>query len=327
MDWCVRERRREKEREAVKKAAMATGPMGMRRSVGYHKSQVWTSPAAATTIVEAVIEEEDEEEDDVEVVSPETRTIAQVEQIISQSEMANENGMVVDPSEYLFAHVEAEEEEEEEAWFEEHWRDLQADTPVHSHAQAVNTIVPLSAATTDVSVQIYSVDSESYSELESQSSDEPNTSLHTPTFAQSPTAMEISPPPSPKLTPTRLQDKLESPMEFGTMPARLESAMRWEEFESVWEVRGLGEMFVLPEPTTISPVCTEEEAEEDDVPALAEDNEYGEESEIDEEGEKDDELLITPGEEALDEFGAASFGSELGMEMEEMRLIGAKGKA
>lgn len=107
------------------------------------------------------------------------------------------------------------------------------------------------------------------------------------------------------------------------MPARLESALTYEEFESVWEVRGLGEMFVMPvaETTFTSTVYAVEE--EEDIPALGEDGE----SEIDDEEEKDDELLITPGEEALDEFGAASFGSDVGEGMEEMRLIGVKGKA
>lgn len=325
MDWGVAERRREKEREVVRKAGMGvgTGP-GMRRSVGYHKSQVWTSAAAATTVVEAVIEEEEEDEEDDAVVSPETKTLTRVEQIISQtqSEPTSENGMVVDPSEYLFAHAEAEEEAEE-AWFEEHWKDLQAETPVHSHSHSHAQAVPFSAATTDVSVQIYSVDSESDSES-------CHPSLHTQFLPEIPATMpmEISPPPSPKLSPTRLQDKLESPMEFGTMPARLESAIGWAEFESVWEVRGLGEMFVGSEDVNISAVVATVYAEEEDVPVLETDeDELGEESEIDEEEENDDELLITPGEETLDEFGVGSFGSEPGMEMEEMRLIGVKGKA
>lgn len=284
------ERKREKERELEIRS-------GMRRSVGYHKSQVWAAP------VSAVIEEEEEEEDE-EVAFPETKSLTQIDRSIPivsvESASESENGMVVDPSEYLFAHSEAAAEaEEEEAWFEEQWRDLQADNQGHPQIQSITTTAPFSAVTTEVSVQIYSVESES--DLDEPI---PSSSIHDPTYLQ------ISPPPSPKLSPTRLQDKLETPMEFGTKAASLQSAIAMEEFERVWEVRELGEMFVMPIPADFGG--------EEDVPVLGEDSEEDGSDE-----EKDDELLITPGEETLDEFGSASYESEV----EEMRLIGVKGKA
>jgi hypothetical protein len=225
--------------------------------------------------------------------------------------------------------------EGEEAWFEQTWTELQGDEDDDATAAAAGTVHVYPVEEDD---SMYSLSSGSSSSSSSSSSRSPSPSSsgeldQDQRLDQNLDLDLVVPPPTPKLRPTKVNDKLDGPVEWGTRAAGLECGVevgwimeRWEVLDDDEVEEGLVGYAVGADITHIAEVI--EEADDSfsdmdmDVPDLV-DSDADEYDERDEQQRPtalsssssssstfDEPLLVTPTEDALDDFDQGHDGDD-----------------
>lgn len=181
----------------------------------------------------------------------------------------DEEEAVVDPSAYVdVASLGVEEVEGQEAWFEQTWRDLQSSDSYPTASYASVSISPVE----DDDLSISSGSSRST------------------TPSPTPQEFQYTLPPSPSLRPTIIDDRLNGPVEPGTMPAKLEHAMPIEDIMDLYEILDDEEELDLAPPTF------EQQS----------DSHLYYDSASDSDEDDDDQLLVTPNADLLDDFSPST---------------------
>ena len=144
-----------------------------------------------------------------------------------ESEAQNDDMQVkvVDPSQYTGMGV-GVEQAGEEAWFEQTWNEL------HGDDSAVGTVEVYPVEEDD---SMYSLSSSGSTSPSSSRSTSPSSGDDRDHHLELDFHLLVA-PPTPKLGPTKVDDKLEGPVEWGTMAAGLECGVQVEWIMERWEV-------------------------------------------------------------------------------------------
>jgi hypothetical protein len=196
-------------------------------------------------------------------------------------------------------------EEGEEAWFEETWNELQSGTsPEHK---------PMAITIMDQDAEVYPIEDDEF--LSSASSSGPSRRSNTPSplpFIVAKDDMAFLPPPSPRLRATRVNDKLDGPMERDTVAPALECGMgveqvllRYEILEDEDEIDAIDVQIIHQGIDSADTVYSDA----DDVPDL--DPDEDEDDEAQHQHHSRTPWLVTPTEDVLDDFGSGGSSEDL----------------
>lgn len=258
--------------------------------------------------MDALFEDADEEDEDaIEIICDPNHTSNRIK-------FAGDTAEIVDPA---MTHL---IEEGEEAWFEQTWNELQSSTSPEARSMGITVM----DQEHEQQAEVYAVEDDDSMFSLSTASSRGSSRSTTPSPLPCSLSEDIAPPPpSPKLRPTRIEDKLDGPVEKGTLPPALECGMSVEEVLELYDVLddeddelelgGIDIGLARPVVNTISAVDIYSDESDvdsdihhtDDVPDLDSSDSEDEHDEHDPIHRSATPWLITPTEDVLDDFGSA----------------------
>lgn len=255
-------------------------------------------------------EDEDEDEDAIEIICDPNHTSNQIKP-------AGDTAEIVDPA---MTHL---IEEGEEAWFEQTWNELHSSTSPEARSMGITVM----DQEHEQEAEVYAVEDDDSMFSLSPASSRGSSRSTTPSPPPSLLIEDIAPPPpSPKLRPTRIQDKLDGPVEKGTLPPALECGMSVGEVLELYDVLDdeddeemeLGGTDIRPAQPIVNTISAVDiysdesdfdsdihNIDESDVPDLDSSDSEDEHDDHDPTHRSATPWLITPTEDVLDDFGSA----------------------
>lgn len=294
-------------REVERKQRTEESVFGLTRRKVQDREGGWRGVAFESGM-DALFEDADEEDEDaIEIICDPNHTSNRIK-------FAGDTAEIVDPA---MTHL---IEEGEEAWFEQTWNELQSSTSPEARSMGITVM----DQEHEQQAEVYAVEDDDSMFSLSTASSRGSSRSTTPSPLPCSLSEDIAPPPpSPKLRPTRIEDKLDGPVEKGTLPPALECGMSVEEVLELYDVLddeddelelgGIDIGLARPVVNTISAVDIYSDESDvdsdihhtDDVPDLDSSDSEDEHDEHDPIHRSATPWLITPTEDVLDDFGSA----------------------
>ena len=293
-------------REKERKQRTEESIFGMTRRKNSGMSAGWRGEAFESGM-DALFEQgdEDDEDDAIEIICKPTHV-----------KPVRDTAEVMDPTQSSMTHL---VEEGEEAWFEQTWSELQAVTSPESN--------PMAITITDQDAEIYPIEDDDSMFSPSPASSRGSSRSTTPSPPPLLMEIDLAPPPSPKLLPTRIQDKLDGPMEKGTLAPALECGLSVEQVLIRYDILDDDDELELDtidarlvdQAMSLAPlteIYTDESDGEvdsatEDVPDFETDLDSDDDERDDTERQSPSPWLITPTEDVLDDFGSGGSFEDL----------------
>jgi hypothetical protein len=287
-------------REKERKQRTEESIFGMTRRKSSATTGGWKG-AAFESGMDALFEQDGDEDEDEEDDDDALEIVCQPSHINS----VHDTAQVMDPTQFSMT---SPVEEGEEAWFEETWNELQSMTsPEHE---------PIAIAIMDQEAEVYPIEDDD--SIFSASTSEPSSRSITPSPPPFFKADDIALPPSPRLKATKIADKLDGPIERGTLAPALECAISVEQVLLRYEILEDEEeeelnRIDLQGINQATDSVNRDYLDADDVPDFETDFD-SDEDERDEAGhdrQSHTPWLVTPTEDVLDDFGSGGSFEDL----------------